>query len=572
MVDVPTLPTLGAGWDGDPRLGAELAIETVLAGRYRIGPVVRHSRGGVTHVAWDTQLARQVCVASADTVEHPALLEQAQVRARLEHPTIVRVWDAFEDGPLTHVVTERVAGETLAALLRRRRAPFSQAETVEIATQVAVALEVAAGAGLSDVAPDPDDVLRADDGRVVLVDLSPHTEAAPSRRRGATALARLMHILLTGRVPGGTPVPAWRVNPTVSRRASDALHAVLVGSHSAPGSAVELLAAFDAPQTAAPLWSAAVIDVRDEARLDSSVGDEVVGFTARGSSERTARHGPHLTVPFTVGSPSEGWETTTLNAAPSPSEVEVERAPEEVAGGSSRLRSTVATRPDDRDTTALDGGRETPPPPGGPAPFVAHVPAPLRAERPAAPPVERPVRRFRPGDVAPASRPWLTYPLGAAAVALTTAAPALMVGVLAIGVAPALATRGDQLVEPTRSPVWLPLRWIRNTLVGAVRAVIPGAVLLFGLLMWWGTGVFDGMDTVGEVVLRGTGAVVGLVLARSIGRGAPTFRSHVALDDLAVRLMPAGRPTPWVGALIAACALAVATGLSLTPEAWPFPG
>ena len=59
------------------------------------------------------------------------------------------------------------------------------------------------------------------------------------------------------------------------------------------------------------------------------------------------------------------------------------------------------------------------------------------------------------------------------------------------------------------------------------------------------------------------------VLALSIGRGGPGFRSHVALDALTRKVLPRGRPTVPALVLGLVCLGVAAAGLAFQPEAWP---
>ena len=69
-----------------------------------------------------------------------------------------------------------------------------------------------------------------------------------------------------------------------------------------------------------------------------------------------------------------------------------------------------------------------------------------------------------------------------------------------------------------------------------------------------------------------TGVAAGWVLALSVGRGGPGFRSHVALDALTIRLLPRARLTVPAGVLILVCVALTAAGIWFQPEAWPLGG
>jgi eukaryotic-like serine/threonine-protein kinase len=97
----------------------ELSTGTMLAGRYRVVGVV--GRGGMSTVyrAEDTVLGRTVALKvmagwlDGDEFSH-RFQEEAQAAAGLNHPNIVTVYDALEDGGRRLMVMELVEGQSLA--------------------------------------------------------------------------------------------------------------------------------------------------------------------------------------------------------------------------------------------------------------------------------------------------------------------------------------------------------------------------------------------------------------------------------------------------------------------------
>jgi hypothetical protein len=173
------------------------------------------------------------------------------------------------------------------------------------------------------------------------------------------------------------------------------------------------------------------------------------------------------------------------------------------------------------------------------------------------------------GAAAP-GRGWLTLPIGLAGIALASAQPATVTLLIGLGVAPLLATAGDRVLRPHRNPAWMVSWWLRNLAVGAVRSLGAIIVLAVGLCLWLGTDAFDALAPAAPWVLRATGVAAGWILALSVGRGGPGFRSHVALDALTIRLMPKGRPTVAAGVVVLVCVALTAAGIWFRPEAWPF--
>jgi eukaryotic-like serine/threonine-protein kinase len=147
----------------------------LIAGRFRL--LESLGRGGMGRVyrAQDELLGRLVAVkliyddAIVDSdVRHACALE-ARAAARLNHPGIVRILDSgFDDGHL-YVVMSLAEGRTLAEIIRTE-GPISTVRALEIAAQVADALEAAHQEGIIHCDVKPGNLIVRPDGTVQLVD------------------------------------------------------------------------------------------------------------------------------------------------------------------------------------------------------------------------------------------------------------------------------------------------------------------------------------------------------------------------------------------------------------------
>jgi serine/threonine-protein kinase len=166
----------------EPRATAKTASVTessdtgrLIAGRYRLGPVI--GRGGMAtiHRATDVRLDRQVAVkllrpdVSADADLAQRFRREALAATVLRHPNIVACLDTGTDDGQPFLVMDLVEGEDLAARLKRggRLAPHAVAR---IGLDIARGLGVAHVRGIVHRDIKPGNILLAADGRAMVTD------------------------------------------------------------------------------------------------------------------------------------------------------------------------------------------------------------------------------------------------------------------------------------------------------------------------------------------------------------------------------------------------------------------
>jgi len=116
-------------------------------GPYEIQAVIGAGGMGEVYTARDTRLDRTVAIKvlpadlSADPDRRARFEREAKTIAGLNHPHICTLHDVGDHGGSMFLVMEHIAGETLAARLRRGPLPLEQAVTV--ATEIADALSAA---------------------------------------------------------------------------------------------------------------------------------------------------------------------------------------------------------------------------------------------------------------------------------------------------------------------------------------------------------------------------------------------------------------------------------------------
>ncbi|GLW22324.1 hypothetical protein Mame01_23670 [Microbispora amethystogenes] len=153
--------------------------ERVVAGRYRlIEPLGRGGMGTVWR-AVDQVLEREVAVkelhqsAEMTGTERDVFtirtFREARAAGRISHPNVAAVYDAFEEGGYPWIVLELVPSRTLGSVIRDE-GPLPPRRVAEIGAQVLAGLRVAHANGVLHRDVKPDNVLLAEDGRVVLTD------------------------------------------------------------------------------------------------------------------------------------------------------------------------------------------------------------------------------------------------------------------------------------------------------------------------------------------------------------------------------------------------------------------
>ena len=240
---VPSAPRLtphGASVDCTPSSGLTSALlrgvdashPSQLGDRYLIEEPIGYGGMGRVYRAHDTLLDRKVAVKLLDeaVIDNGDLagapLAEARAVAKLAHPGIIHVFDVGVQDGTCYVVMELVPGRTLHELVRERGL-LPPAEAVDIAAQVADALDDAHQHGVVHCDVKPQNIIVTPEGRAKLVDFGIARAAtaervlpldeimgsvayvAPEQVRGERvdgrtdiyALGAVLYELLTGRKP-----------------------------------------------------------------------------------------------------------------------------------------------------------------------------------------------------------------------------------------------------------------------------------------------------------------------------------------------------------------------------------
>jgi serine/threonine protein kinase len=156
------------------------AIEKL--GRYNIIRELGKGAMGVVYLARDPMIGRLVALKTLRAPEagesvldlrefHDRFLREAQAAGNLSHPNIVTLHDVGEDPDekLSFIAMEFVQGKTLKARLAEAQ-PFLPSEVVDVATQIAEALDYAHRKGIVHRDIKPANVILTEEGLIKIAD------------------------------------------------------------------------------------------------------------------------------------------------------------------------------------------------------------------------------------------------------------------------------------------------------------------------------------------------------------------------------------------------------------------
>ncbi|MGW0802921.1 serine/threonine-protein kinase [Nonomuraea sp. NPDC002799] len=193
-------------------------MERQVSNRYRLIEPLGEGGMGVVWRAYDELLDRTVAikevrysgVGDAQRAElNRRTIREARAAGRLDHPSVVVIHDVVEEDGRPWIVMQLVRSSSLAEVVRER-GPLPVGQVAVIGGRVLDALRAAHATGVLHRDVKPENVLLADDGRVVLTDFG---IASLEAEAGLTATGGLV----------GTPayMPPERLNGEPARPESD---------------------------------------------------------------------------------------------------------------------------------------------------------------------------------------------------------------------------------------------------------------------------------------------------------------------------------------------------------------
>jgi Tol biopolymer transport system component len=188
---------------------------------YRIVDKLGEGGMGVVWRAVDTTLDREVAIKvlpaafTADPERLARFDREAKLLASLNHPNIAGIYGAHEVDGTRFLAMELVEGEELAE--RLNRGPIPLAEAIELAREIASALEAAHDADVIHRDLKPANVKLTPDGRVKVLDFGLAKALAPEASGSETALANSPTLTSAGTVAGMILGTAAYMSPEQAR-------------------------------------------------------------------------------------------------------------------------------------------------------------------------------------------------------------------------------------------------------------------------------------------------------------------------------------------------------------------
>src|SRR5512145_2375175 len=191
---------------------------------YRVLSPLGSGGMGVVYLAEDERLGRQVALKflPAESAASPHALERFRVEARaassLSHPGICAIYDIGDDQGTPYIVMEALRGESLRD--RINRGPLKVADLLDIAIQLADALDAAHSQGIIHRDIKPSNIFVGDKHRAKILDfglakLAQSSSSSLSSGSETRALNMSTHRDLT--IPGSTLGTVSYMSPEQAR-------------------------------------------------------------------------------------------------------------------------------------------------------------------------------------------------------------------------------------------------------------------------------------------------------------------------------------------------------------------
>ncbi len=199
-------------------------------GHYQILSLLGAGGMSEVYLAQDTKLGRQAALKllpaqfTLDSERVRRFEREARAASALNHPNIITIHEIGQTEQLHFIVTEYVEGQTLRQRLANERMKLNEA--LEVAIQIAAALQAAHEAGIIHRDIKPENVMLRRDGLVKVLDfgLAKLTEERAGERESGRAGEREKKVSHSPTLPlPHSPTPEWCwAQPVTCRRSKRA--------------------------------------------------------------------------------------------------------------------------------------------------------------------------------------------------------------------------------------------------------------------------------------------------------------------------------------------------------------
>ncbi len=150
------------------------SIAGEMIGHYRVVSLIGAGGMGEVWLARDTKLDRKVALKllpaqfTEDAERLQRFTREAKAASALNHPNIITIYEIGEFGEMRFIATEFIEGVTLRRRMETGKLPLREA--LEVAVQIAAALDAAHNAGIIHRDIKPENVMLRPDGLVKVLD------------------------------------------------------------------------------------------------------------------------------------------------------------------------------------------------------------------------------------------------------------------------------------------------------------------------------------------------------------------------------------------------------------------
>jgi serine/threonine-protein kinase len=164
-------------WQGTPAGGSQTSGPPPLVwGHLQLLDRIGHGSFGEVYRAWDPRLHREVALKllpagpPAEAQAASVLMDEGRLLAKVRHPNVVTIFGAEQIADRIGLWMELVRGQTLEQLLSEAKV-VSATDAIAIGVELCRAVSAVHAAGLLHRDIKTHNVMRAEDGRIVLMDL-----------------------------------------------------------------------------------------------------------------------------------------------------------------------------------------------------------------------------------------------------------------------------------------------------------------------------------------------------------------------------------------------------------------